>query len=512
MSVAVQLAADRTALVLRSGAAGGLPEVVDVLLEGFRTASFRLPEPAEETVTLEWPPALAALLEGRADVQVRDSVTHRVLASAEVAFGPAERRLDLRDEKGRWLSVNKWGRLGASFDGMDAATAQERLLRRVDEVIADLREFGIEPFACYGTLLGLVRDGRLIAHDDDADLAYLSAHEHPADVVRESYALERHLRAKGHYVFRHSAGHVQLHFPDAYLDVFTAFRTGDRTYLCFQVGADELDLTGRTELRLGERLLPAPLDSERLLTATYGEGWRTPDPSFRFATPWPVRSRLMAWTGEFNVHRDYWDDFYSSPAADDVPLVESTFVRWVTERVSGQPPILDIGAGTARDSRFLARKGHRVAVVDYSYAALDRARAAAEDEGWTASFHQLNLGDLHAVGEFVSRLDWTAGWHLYARFLVHALDDTARSHLWSLATVVAQRGGECWLEFRTDRDERTEHVFGEHFRRYLSLAQVREELEGRGLHVLAFEEGRGLAPHGDEDPWIARVRVGGAPC
>ena len=509
----MRLTADRTALLLQTPSAGDLPEVVDVLLEGFRTVSFRLAGPADGTLTLDWPPSLAAVLDGRAEVQVRDSVTHRVLASAEIAFGPAGSRLDLRDEKGRWLSVNKWGRLGASFDGTDAGPVQERLLGRVDGVIADLREFGIEPFVCYGTLLGLVRDGRLIAHDDDADLAYLSAYEHPADVVRESYAVERHLRQRGHLVFRHSAGHIQLHFPgDVYLDVFTAFRTGGRTYLCFQVGDDELDLAGRTELRLGERLLPAPLDSERLLTATYGEGWRTPDPSFRFETPWPVRSRLMAWMGEFNVNRDYWDDFYSSPAADDVPLVESTFVRWVTERMPGQPPIIDIGAGTARDSRFLARKGHRVAVVDYSYAALDRARAAAEDEGWTASFDQLNLGDLHAVGEFISGLDWTAGWHLYARFLVHALDDTARSHLWSLATVVAQRGGECWLEFRTDRDERTEHAFGEHFRRYLSLSQVREELEGRGLHVLEFEEGRGLAPHRDEDPWIARVRVGGAPC
>jgi hypothetical protein len=140
------------------------------------------------------------------------------------------------------------------------------------------------------------------------------------------------------------------------------------------------------------------------------------------------------------------------------------------------------------------------------------ARAAAEDEGWTASFHQLNLADLHAVGEFLSGLDWSAGWHLYARFLLHAIDDGARANLWSLAAVVAERGGECWLEFRTDRDQRTQHVFGEHFRRYLAPEQVRAELEDHGLRILESEEGRGLAPHGDEDPWIARIRVGGAPC
>src|SRR4051812_34244440 len=206
------LAADRASLCLRSTSADGFPGVVDVLLEGYRTVSFRLPEPVAGAVSVSWPPALAAVLNGRADVVVRDSVTHRVVASATVAFGSADRRLDLLDPQGRWLSVNKWGRLAVSFDGMDAGPVQERLLRRVEEVVADLREFGIEPFVCYGTLLGLVRDGRLIAHDDDADLAYLSAHEHPADVVRESYAVERHLRDRGHLVVRHSAGHIQLQF------------------------------------------------------------------------------------------------------------------------------------------------------------------------------------------------------------------------------------------------------------------------------------------------------------
>jgi len=510
----MELTADREFLRLRATTpADHPPAVVDVLLEGFRTVSLRLPDAESDVVTVAWPPSLAAALDGRAELQVRDAVSHRSLGTADVAFGPAEHRLDLRDPQGRWQSINKWGRLAVSFDGTDADSLQERLLARVDALIEDLRDCGIEPFLCYGTLLGLVRDGRLIPHDDDADLAYLSAHEDPVDVVQESYAIERRLRLKGYVVIRHSAGHIQLHYGvDHYLDVFTAFRTGGRTYLCFQVGDDELDLDGRTTFAFGHRLLPVPLDAERLLTATYGEGWRTPDPSFRFATPWPVRSRLMAWMGEFHVQRDYWQDFYKSVGADDVPVVESGFVRWVHERLAGEPAILDIGAGTARDSRFFARKGHRVAAVDYSAAALDRARTSAAREGWDASFHQLNLADLHAVGEFVAEVDWSLGWHLYARFLVHAIDDQARANLWTLATVVVEQGGECWLEFRTDKDGGEKHVFGEHFRRYLDPQQVTDELGARGLRVLELVEGRGLAPHGEEDPWVARIRVGGAPC
>ena len=153
-----------------------------------------------------------------------------------------------------------------------------------------------------------------------------------------------------------------------------------------------------------------------------------------------------------------------------------------------------------------------MAAVDYCPAALERAAEAAETEGWTASFHEVNLADLHAVGEFAADLDWSLGWHLYARFLLHAIDDQARANLWTLAGVVAARGGEIWLEFRTDRDADAEHVFGEHFRRYLHPEQVRAELEERNLQVLEMVEGRGLSPHGAEDPWIARMRVGAAPC
>jgi len=78
--------------------------------------------------------------------------------------------------------------------------------------------------------------------------------------------------------------------------------------------------------------------------------------------------------------------------------------------------------------------------------------------------------------------------------------------------VVVENGGECWLEFRTCKDGGAKHVFGEHFRHYLEPQQVTDELEIRGLRVLELVEGRGLAPHGEEDPLVARIRVGGASC
>jgi SAM-dependent methyltransferase len=513
----VLVSADETNLSLQLEAGERLPAVADVLLEGIRTVSFPESSFAADgrRRTVPWPDSLAAALTGRAALTVRDAVSGSPLGSADVVFPGSPDRLDLRDARGRWLSVNKWGRLAPSFDGMDARPVHERLLRRMDGLLEDLRAAGVDPFVCYGTLLGLVRDGRLIPHDDDADLAYLSAHEHPADVALESLAIERALRERGHPVLRHSGGHLQVRFDldgalDHYIDVFTAFRTEGRTYLCFQVGDVDLDLSRLGTLSALGREFPVPVEAEALLAATYGPGWRVPDPSFTFTTPHAVRSRLHSWFGEFTMQQDHWQDFYSSAAADRVPVEESTFARWVLDRVDGHPPILDIGTGTARDARFFAMKDHPVTGVDYCEAAVSRAQQLSAAEGWAARFSVVNLADLASIAAFVESMDWGRGWHLYARFLVHAIDDSARANLWTVAALVARHGGECWLEFRTEQDAGVEKVFGEHFRRYLRAEDVVTELRARGLEVREQVEGQGLAPHRNEDPWVARLRVGAA--
>lgn len=516
----MRIEVDATALQVRPEAAEQLPAVVDVMISGYRTVSLRS-EAATRTgdggARWTWPPALATVLEGRADLVLRDSATRRELGRTTAVFGAGAAPLDLRDAHGRWLSVNKWGRLAPSFDGMrraDVAALQDRLLDRLGRVQADLEELGLEPFVVYGTLLGAVRDGDLIPHDDDADLGYVSAHEDPADVVRENLALERALRQRGYSVLRHSGGHLQLTFSDAtvaldhYIDIFTAFVTGERTYLCFQVGAEGLDLRARTDVTIRGRHFPAPVESEALLAATYGPGWRIPDPSFTFTTPHPVRSRLRTWIGEFNVQRDYWQDFYSSQDVDRVPMAESTFATWVAERLPDTAGVIDIGTGTARDARFFATGGRPVRAIDYSPAAVERGRALARREGWAADFEVVNLADLHQVGALAAGLEPGVDWHLYARFLLHAIDDETRANLWTLAAAVVRRGGECWFEFRTSRDEQAEHVFGEHFRRYLDPEQVVLEAKGHELRVVESEEGRGLAPYKSEDPWVARLRIG----
>src|ERR1700709_1912510 len=93
----------------------------------------------------------------------------------------------------------------------------------------------------------------MIDHDSDPDLAYLSAYTHPADIMRESFRMERELRKLGWKVLRMSGADLKLFLPlpdgrVVHIDIFGAFHVGDTFY----------QLGGRSGTLPREAPTPAP--------------------------------------------------------------------------------------------------------------------------------------------------------------------------------------------------------------------------------------------------------------
>lgn len=490
--------------------------VLDVLLDGRRVWSI---DPSRGSAggglrLVRWPRALRPYLDGAARVTVRDHLTGETCVDDELTFGSHQGRVRVVDAAGRPLALNKWNVLVHPFDSGDD-TVIDGVLERTFQVLDVLQqECGLPAFVTYGTLLGAVRDGKLIGHDNDVDVAYLSRHAHPADVARESFRIERALRRRGWTVRRFSAGFVQVFFdgPDGatrHLDVFTCFYVMGCFYQVFHVRSalSRAAIVPLGEVTLHGRRFPAPADPEALLEATYGPGWRVPDPSFGFKTPPDARRRFRGWLEGYHVHRRYWEDFYRSKRSAAVPEKPSAFARWVGERERASTFLVDIGSGTGRDALWFARSGYQVLGLDYARSAVDHARNAAE--ALSASFEVLDLYDLRQVLTVGARLAHTTHPHtLYGRFLLHALEDEGRHNLWRLAELALRAGGSLYLEFRTGKDAGASHAFGEHFRRFLDPDLVVDEVEARGGHVEHREEDHGLAVYRDEDPHVCRLVVG----
>ena len=235
-------------------------------------------------------------------------------------------------------------------------------MHAIEVVLEALRDAGIEAFLAYGTLLGAVREGKLLGHDSDADLGYVSRHTHPVDVIRESFRLQRALIGLGYRITRYSALAFKVDVDEGDgvvrgLDVFGGFLMDGHLHLMgeIRVPFEESWIFPLGTTTLEGRTFPAPADPDRLLTATYGP-WRTPDPAFKFAPPATTVRRLNGWFRGLRVGRARWDRIYSRVLKGDARAV-------AVHPVGGQhrgrtsATYVDVGCGRGADALFMGERG-----------------------------------------------------------------------------------------------------------------------------------------------------------
>ena len=460
-----------------------------------------------------WPGVLQERLDGTARVTLATTDGATVHFDAPVRFGDADGPLTLTDRHGHPLAVDRAGHLMRVF-----AETGDDVRRHVAEgtarAIADLRGLGYDAHISYGCLLGAVRDGRMIGHDTDTDLAYLSRHTHPADVVLESFRMERGMRDLGWKVVRMSAGDLKLFLPlpdgsVVQIDVFGAFHVGEVFY---QLGARNGTLPREAIVPLSTVTLEgvelaAPADPEAVLAFLYGPGWRVPDPSFQNVDPGTGVRRLEGWMRGVRKDLSEWNEIFRTRRRE-IPRKGSPFAVWTRHRIPADAVLVDLGSGTGRDSGWFAGKGHRVIAFDYSGAAVRFTRGRLERAGVEhPDVRVLPLNDLRGTllaGAELARLPEPP--YLVARGLVGCLDADGRANLWLLASMALRRGGSLHLEYAAARRGLRGRTVEGLVRRLRTDDLVRE-ITAAGGRVVHVEHGEGKDFFGHPDPHVARMEV-----
>ena len=490
---------------------------VDVLFDGQRIWSFSPQRDGKrefDHLKIGWPLPLRPFLDGHCDVVLREHVSGRVLFEQTVAFGSGESTVHVVDARGDALAVDKTGRLVRMFS--DSAANLDQLLGETERLLEVLNtEGGVPSYLSYGGLLGAVRTGHMIGHDCDIDVSYLSNHTQPADIILESYRLERLARRHGWSTRRMSADDFKVFAAmddgsSIGMDVFGSFYVDGVFHLMSETRGElpQSAIVPLSTVELEGRQVTAPVDPEALLTLTYGASWRVPDPAFKFATPESTRRRLSGWMRGDRANLRFWDRSYAGPEVRDVSRSPSSFAEWVTERLPARSRVVDIGAGTGRDAVYFARHGHDVVGYDYSGGALRQARRRAQAEDGNLRFVRLNLYETREVLTHAGLRSHRGPTEaIYARLLLDALLDDGRHNLWTYAKMVLRGGGRLYLEFGTPDRPHRRQPDGAGPTRVLEPKMVIAEIEAAGGVVEHCDVARGRGGLRNDDPAVCRLVV-----
>ena len=373
--------------------------------------------------------------------------------------------------------------------------------------------FGYDVFYTYGSMLGAVREGGFIGHDDDLDLGYLSRHTDPAKIGPELHEIALTLVDAGWVVEAFSTHlHILARFDGRRerIDLFAHF-FDDQGLLRFPWG-----MAGTTHVRaeqwagvhevpFGSGTAPVPVVAEAVLEQLYGTSWREPQPSFNWKLDRTERAEdaLMSRDACDEI---YWADWHRRHAFTE----PSPFFAAVSARPDCPPTVVDIGCGEGRDTIAFAQTGRHVVAVDRSAAGLAKLAAKSAAAGLD-DLVQIRNADVHTdtFRTVLAEAIAAAGNEpvlLYLRFLLHVWRPDRDKFLLDTLRATARPGDVFAAEFRSGKDRTLPKTHVKAYRSYRDGVELAQRLRyDYGLTILQEDRDTGRSPYGDEDPDLFRI-------
>jgi hypothetical protein len=239
---------------------------------------------------------------------------------------------------------------------------------------------------------------------------------------------------------------------------------------------------------LSGRPMPVPARPDKLLEASYGPGWRVPDPAFQFTTPDRTVRALEDWFRGTQPRSRFWSR--RMHVLKHQPLRPPSFLAKLAlaraQQLDGVE-VLDVGAGPGADSVWLARQGVPVRAYEFVPQAMARAGRVARREGLDLHPAFLNLTEWRSVlGEGAALARDPRPRVVLARHVLEATSGDGREMLTRLCSMALREGGvllaDITLAGEMDPSERPEWMVGQ-----VDLDRLTRQLERAGARSISVE-------------------------
>lgn len=325
------------------------------------------------------------------------------------------------------------------------------LLRFCSETTQVAEELcGHKCYLAYGALLGHEREGKLISHDFDIDVAIDCGHCSRNEVAEICRNLILKFVENGYQVKAKSFGQFFVLTPEGAANIykiefFASWFEEDLYFLYFAVSGKKLQdsLTPLQKINLQGHEFYAPGNPEALLAATYGDDWRVPNPQFKYDMTGP-RWRPFT-TYFFSRNKQNWERFYSCES--EAKALDSDLLSILSNSMVGGT-CLDIGCGSGDYTLSLTEKCDHMTAVDFSETAIDifnKKRSAK-----TSNKLDIQLINLHDVVQCESFSDTHTFDTILCTRTLEFLSEVAEQTLWRVISRTLAPGGTAIISIEND--------------------------------------------------------------
>jgi len=204
------------------------------------------------------------------------------------------------------------------------------------------------------------------------------------------------------------------------------------------------------------------------------------------------------------IEKEYWDRFYLS---EELHSPSSFAIFCQQNFLKSSRYIIDLGCGTGRDSLYFHQQGHKILGVDQSSNIISILQQTYSQKFDTLRFTE---GDFSTLGD-IEKFDV-----VYSRFSLHSVDSVSASNTLRWAFRNLNENGLILIEARSVNDELynkgqpagKDAFILSHYRRFLRLEEIYDELQSIGFKINFIVEGKGFAKFHNEDPSVIRICAG----